>query len=436
MLNELVSNINDKCESFIKDLTSNELDEEKFSVLLGCINSIQDTSLVVDFKAEIISQMLVVYQKISEIIKKVPTLGVLLIGLGDDYYHQRTDKDTGKKYSCPHHLEKLQSHVLIASVIACNRSIQKSMDDHTIIKNTLTALFHDVGKKECCIYYKDGAIGYPFHGEMGCGVMLNVWCKELEEFFTKDEWEDMCRAICVHMCGYHETDETRRHTKYKWKLLSLENKNVKNSLLTLSVSDHFAGIKSPKVKEDPNIYINSRIIFEEYLLKKSVNWDEFMKVNGFEGVLVIYRYTEELKNTNMKIYERFNTEMSLDKPLDDDDKLKEKGIIAFATKRAYSENLDNELPEWFIKRLRIVVDVITKDSFCNNFGWISKDHSDRFKKLSSISTGYTVMKDLSKEKFRPHIVHVLMVEDNEFKLFDKRISDQLCYFSNIISEFN
>ena len=260
---ELTSVINEQSSRVINSLVDGTHTLEMFSELCDSMNKIDNIKFAINLDENILDDIYSVYNTISLILRSVPQMGKLLIEIGDDYYHQHTDKITGKKYTCMYHLEKLQAHILMAGIISCHESIANKLENKLILKNTVTALFHDVGKKRCCIYYKDGVIGYPFHGEMGCGIMLNVWCDELANFFTQTEWQNMCRAISVHMCGYHETDKSFRHTKYKWKLLSLENSSVKEHLVRLSMSDHFAGIKSKKAKEDPIVYINSRKDFEE-----------------------------------------------------------------------------------------------------------------------------------------------------------------------------
>ena len=409
---ELTSVINEQSSQLINSLVDGTHTLDVFSKLFNNMNKIDNIELAINLDENLLDDVYSVYNTISLILRSVPAMGALLIDIGDDYYHQHTNKDTGKKYTCIYHLEKLQAHILMASIISCHESIANKLGNKLTLKNTVTALFHDVGKKRCCIYNKDGAIGYPFHGEMGCGIMLNVWCSELENFFTQTEWQDMCRTISVHMCGYHETDRSYRHTQYKWKLLSLENNNVKEHLVTLSMGDHFAGIKSKKAKEDALNYVNSRKDFRESIFK-DFDWVKFKQVNNFDGFMLIYRVSEKIRR---KMVTRFRTIMTC--PIYDLDdiangdpvQITNDTSLVLVTSGAYSENMEQSLPDCFKNKFRFVIDVVYEKQFDSPFGWIPKEQSGMFKNLSSISTGYSVTKDLKKYKLRPHLVHVNVIK--------------------------
>jgi Ni2+-binding GTPase involved in maturation of urease and hydrogenase len=166
----------------------------------------------------------------------------------------------GTLYSCDFHNESLFAHLHLAMITSyCHQPKDFSFDDK--LKHCFVALFHDIGKFNCYQLINNGPnkwLGYAFHGEMGCGIMLQAFNHEFEKYFNKKEWQEMSRCISVHMCGYHEFDKNAICTKYKWELLRLENQFVKTALRYLSIADHFSALKDFALSCPNDIFFKSR----------------------------------------------------------------------------------------------------------------------------------------------------------------------------------
>lgn len=429
----LYEKIDKAVEKFIFRLVDHNVEtfSESISELLELMNEIPDIKSVISPNVKLVEKMVGTYETISDILTvNSHSLGNLLIGIGDNHYHQHTDTD-GIKYSCQYHMEKLQSHLMMASLIVCHEFYNHTSDDDIALILTFTALFHDVGKKHSCIYHrKEKAIGYPMHGEMGCGVMLSQWDDRYKSWFTREQWEDMCRTISVHMCGYHETDKTRRHVKQKWDMLSTERTLVKTILPFLSIGDHFAAVRSEKVKEDPAVYYASR---SDLILHLSIgmDWATFITSNKLKSKVIFLRsrvpqeidpiYLEvmaHLKRFDPKLtFMHLDSILGLDKVTRHAQLLKglESETLVLYSNKIYTDAIDTLFPEEFKNVIRIAIDLVNESNFDTSYGWLDKSYDSRFKKLSSLFVTYSLSKDMKKEYIKPHLVHVLYKPEPKLK---------------------
>ena len=67
-----------------------------------------------------------------------------------------------------------------------------------------------------------------FSGELGAGLLLQLWNTTFGEPFTKEIWSEICRTICV----------------YRSNILSFETNRVKENLYYLSLGDEFANLNN------------------------------------------------------------------------------------------------------------------------------------------------------------------------------------------------
>lgn len=195
----------------------------------------------------------------------------LLLDISQTSVHQEPP------YSCDFHQETLLSHLTIAFLT----SLKSSTENH--VQNSILALFHDVGKYSTTVKYHGNMLGYPFHGEMGAGIMLKMWTPQIEPIFTKKEWGCMCRAIGCHMCGYHCQAYESYDEMYKLDLLKAEDKLTKYYLTQLSYADKLSGF--PKMKEDLETYIKFRPKFRK-IISRSFDLKKFMGKYNMKGIAV------------------------------------------------------------------------------------------------------------------------------------------------------
>lgn len=191
------------------------------------------------------------------------SFGEILEEISKKHLHSITHKNI--EYKCTHHHESLLTHLLSVMLIVYCKMKPYTYSIHSITMYCLTGLLHDIGKLACARFVStvnNKWISYPFHGEMGSGLLLRAWNTDFEKFFTKNEWATIARTINVHMYGYHATDPNSEQTKYKWGLLCSETNEVKDILYFLSQADHFGAIRNES--DDANIkYIDSRKYFKE-----------------------------------------------------------------------------------------------------------------------------------------------------------------------------
>ncbi|NBX77525.1 MAG: hypothetical protein EBQ92_13305 [Proteobacteria bacterium] len=195
--------------------------------------------------------------------------------------HCHTTVKKGTTYGCDFHQESLFCH----SVLACLFSLWNYYSENTIHDHRTarligaTALFHDVGKlfTVSCTKIVDGDHtknvtsfkGHALHGQLTLSSMYN------EAFgFTFQEWESLCRAVGVHMCGYHDTDPNQNlNTRVKWSHLSFETLPVKEILQFLSVGDKLGAIPIPSIynyENDLN-FLDSRNKFKSFIQRDPIS---------------------------------------------------------------------------------------------------------------------------------------------------------------------
>jgi len=125
-------------------------------------------------------------------------------------WHNATVK--GVKYTCDFHTESLFCPPIMACISAIWHIIfldpTSSLHERMIV--AATALLHDIGKPAARTTGKLtmgtknlNVTKFAAHGLIG-GVMLQRSFSPLFGF-SVDEWEVICRAVSVHMCGYHGT---------------------------------------------------------------------------------------------------------------------------------------------------------------------------------------------------------------------------------------
>lgn len=207
-----------------------------------------------------------------------------------ELFQQEFDNEhihTTDGHRCSFHQESLFSHQVMAMLIALDHSREE--DDHLQFIYGLTALLHDVGKKAVVsIFKKIGATGFPFHGEMGSMILQGLYNPEAHSIFvSQEEWEGMCRAISVHMCGYHETSLQKEDTGIKWNQLRLETDFVKQILVILSIADTFAAYpddETRKQKENYTDFMESRRLFK-VAIGQPYNHNLFNRICAGHGAL-------------------------------------------------------------------------------------------------------------------------------------------------------
>ena len=100
--------------------------------------------------------------------------------------------------------------------------------------------------------------------------MTILWNDKFNKYFTFDDWIEICRTICVHMCGYHHIQLNSFEVEYKWMILRLESYKIKKYLVCLSIGDVFGRIIdfSRKKIYDRSLLINTRETFYKNIMKK------------------------------------------------------------------------------------------------------------------------------------------------------------------------
>jgi len=174
------------------------------------------------------------------------------------------DKDENHFYSSGFHRETLTVHSVLAAIHTCIFAIMNGYDDSKIFHSTILALFHDIGKMQTVnvmdLKKPEEAesklwIGFPAHGEVGYIMWLMLWCSDMEQFFSKDEYFKIGLAIGTHMCGYH--DPTGINGEYKLSSLGLFNPPDVNELLSLlMIGDHEGKIQDTYEPFNPQTRID------------------------------------------------------------------------------------------------------------------------------------------------------------------------------------
>jgi hypothetical protein len=163
------------------------------------------------------------------------------------------------KCSCEFHEEELFDHLHVCSIVA---GIHAARNGENIFQVMLTGLLHDVGKPACIKIFDKGNVGYPYHGEYGSIILSRVFVPEFEKFLSMKEYEQMCRAIAIHMCSYHITDFQSNWSQARVNSTRMESQEVKNIINCLSFGDVFGAFSDIASHDD---FIKSRVEYSELI---------------------------------------------------------------------------------------------------------------------------------------------------------------------------
>jgi hypothetical protein len=213
--------------------------------------------------------------------KRSITFGELLLMMND---HDPHDSRNNNGCSCAFHRESLLTHSIFA-MLKTYECISRDMPERYMLHISILALFHDIGKIHCVeLLPKKQRIGFPFHGEHGSGIMLQLYVKN--PFFSFTEWENMCRTIATHMCGYHAEDYTTNHTIYRMKLLSFERPRVLYMLQHLMYGDALGKIADASIQmETTDMVLSRREKFIKHTAKNN-NMCKFLLHNCPGGIII------------------------------------------------------------------------------------------------------------------------------------------------------
>jgi energy-coupling factor transporter ATP-binding protein EcfA2 len=199
----------------------------------------------------------------------------------------------GEEYKCSFHVEPLAMHLLLSMLFMIDKASEENDNIDYMMRNGITGLFHDIGKLVAKKMSENGKMkvsGFPAHGEIGSYMLIQLWNEELTEFFTKKQWEELCRVVATHMCGYHCEATCKKEldyfSEYKWSLLRIENTNVKNALYKLSFADSFSAI--PETSRSFEKFYISRDYFKNEVVDKEFNVDDFMKTSRRTSGTLVY----------------------------------------------------------------------------------------------------------------------------------------------------
>lgn len=220
-------------------------------------------------------------------------------------------------YVCDYHQETLFEHLVLAMLTTIT---YQSLNDNDYDNNNdykmmsaFIALVHDIGKMSTLQFINDNGkkwTSYQFHGEMGSGLLANAYNDQFAVYFNKDEWDDICRTICVHMCGYHATTFTDKWTEKRINMLRCENVVVKKLLTSLSYGDHFGAIRKEELYESADDFISSRKVFSELISPDFIS-DEFFTKYNHNIMLVLYGMSASGKSTLRKQLEDYLLEKNI-----------------------------------------------------------------------------------------------------------------------------
>ena len=281
---------------------------------VGIINILRKIGLVLNIKFNYLKSNGVVMTS------EVTTLGKIMEKISESNIHN-IYKD-GKLYTCGYHQESLFVHLHLAMLITLGYLPETLSEDRRLCI-ALAALLHDIGKPgtksvvETKYFFGDGnfrinkVTKFPCHGEIGSGIFLMAFTDETEKIISSEEWEKIGRTICIHMCGYHETNMNNHQAKYTSSLLRIEDPIVKENLLYLSYGDYLGGIRNSKIINNAKEFIDSRGNFIDEITKK-FDQATFFKQNNLNGLVILVRgmsgsgkstFTKDLSNhlENLKI---------------------------------------------------------------------------------------------------------------------------------------
>lgn len=346
-----------------------------------------------------------------------------------------------KHYCHSYHKEDLFTHLHLACFVSLAYAIKQKSD---ITSNELMiisgiALLHDIGKPGCVSLVKESSfVEFPFHREMGCGILQQLWSPNFGEPFTKDIWDIMCRTICVHMCEYHDYDNNNEATKYKWAMLAIENASVKQYLKYLSVGDYNSRIRGDDICiPDHARHMSSIEDFYKKITKKYTR-DEIYNLNLIESVIIIVR--GDNNSLTMQKLEFFLIKNKLKFEIfkfDDTKYLPDRSKIDLSLKNNNVTILDINFNSYFChstlfsnnlsNSLVLLIDTINKKNSelsKNMWSWIPPYLQNYLKELNLFSTS-SISKN--KKKSIPHICHVVFKNEYEEFGYDE-LFRQLDYF--------
>lgn len=232
-----------------------------------------------------------VYSNGSDQEIRMTTFYDMLLEISKEHIHHKIHNQ--KLYVCDGHQESLFSHLILAMLISLARVFSFETFEKKLTQ-AFIGLVHDIGKKGTADIVAVGGQNntkFKFHGEMGSGILLMAWNNRFEQFFSKSDWQDIARTVCIHMNGNNESTE-KPSVLYKWFLLRLENDNVKKYLYYLSCGDTYGRIKKNILNnvKDFKIFEDSRDIFMNNIIK-SFDPESFAKAYSLDKILILIRGT-------------------------------------------------------------------------------------------------------------------------------------------------
>ena len=212
------------------------------------------------------------------------TFSDMLLEISTKHCHTETKDD--KCYKCVYHKESLICHLFFA-MFKTMEYFPTSMSDKEKFQISVTTLLHDVGKFGCLAFSKfknQNVTAFPFHGEYGAGILIKLWHNGFSEFFDKESWENSCRSISVHMCGYSETNFDTEQAEYKMNLLRTETQQVKKILYHMSFGDKLGAWHEDEVSLEPNFIVSRQRFKDE--IEKDFDFNKFKKDNKLYGTII------------------------------------------------------------------------------------------------------------------------------------------------------
>lgn len=193
-------------------------------------------------------------------------------------------------YLCAYHQEDLFTHLHLACLVTLLFVIDEKHDitNNELLIYATIAYLHDIGKMGSLtlLQYRKST-SFPFHGEMGAGLLSQLWNPMFGEPFNKNTWEEICRTITIHMCGWTTLEKSDEIAKYKSKILLNELPTVKENLYYLSFGDYYGKINDIN-KIDNDVFMKSKYDFYKSI-QQSTNINEFNEMLNYEGLIIIIR---------------------------------------------------------------------------------------------------------------------------------------------------
>lgn len=197
-----------------------------------------------------------------------------------------------------HKYDSLSTHLVLASILNAllaetfvvqNPSLsstildpeQKVPDldgDQVVFIAAFLGLFHDVGKVDVVETNEQRnfqTTGFPAHGEIGAKKVQYLWTNSMSKCISYNDYRNVCRAIHMHMCGYHDTHCQKN--LYKRHMLLIENRSVL-SLLSINSFGDSGGKIAAQISEDSDITtstdaLNEMQKFRDFVLNENNKFD-------------------------------------------------------------------------------------------------------------------------------------------------------------------